>query len=395
MKIKSLLHVKLMTLFLFSCTIDANLNEDYKNKVKGMLNSVKDNQETANVDTSSNDKQNLPIADKVAAELQKQSKAAANKGLQNQPQAAQNPQIQALNFKADLSNLPNKNNQTSATRVALAPKQISTIQAVTNAPKSTNTFNTKSNGLPTFNLNYNFSQPNSSVVQTQTSSGRISKLQTLKNELIRTISEERNKTQNNFGLRETYDQFKMKDSAFDLLDVISNAQVYDRSYAPQLNSNTQEAENERNKFYAIMDFDQHKIEQFGSIMETLYKENQNHGLIKSLIISGLGIQISFELALEEIDKKIEIFNQNYLNTKINSFDFTNKLKDLKSKLNQILDERKEWSSQVDALIADANANSNLRDSNFLAEYIQNRYLDNMQNARQSVLDTYIRITELK
>lgn len=97
----------------------------------------------------------------------------------------------------------------------------------------------------------------------------------------------------------------MKDSAFELLDVISSAKVYDRSYAPQLNSNTPEAENERNKFYALMDFDQYKIEQFGSIMETLYNENQNHSLIRELMISGLGTQISFELALEEINKKLK------------------------------------------------------------------------------------------
>ncbi|MBB6208332.1 complement regulator-acquiring protein [Borreliella lanei] len=404
MKIKSLIHLKLLGLFLFSCTIDANLNEDYKNKVKGILNSTTDDQETTNVSTNSNAVKNMPIADKVAAELKKQSQAAKTAAAkpQNQPQAAtvaQNPKLQALSFSADLSNLPNKPTA-AATKIAL-PKQIMPIQAVTTVPQATRTFNSKNNGLPTFNLNYSFSQPtsqptNSSLaVQTTTSSGKISKLQTLKNELIRTISEEKNKTQNNFGFRETYDQFKMKDSAFDLLDVISNAQVYDRSYAPQLNSNTPEAENERNKFYAIMNFDQNKIEQFGSIMETLYNENQNHELIRELIISGLGIQISLELALEEINKKIEIFNQDYLNAKINSFDFTIKLKELKSTLNQILDEREKWSRQADALIANANSNSSLRDSKFLAEYIQNKHLDKMQNTRQSVLDTYIRITELK
>ncbi|MCR8909682.1 hypothetical protein CV657_04640 [Borreliella burgdorferi] len=410
MKIKPLIQLKLLGLFLFSCTIDANLNEDYKNKVKGILNKAADNQETTSADTNSNAAKNIPIADndKVAAELKKQSQAAKtvaaapNKGSQNQPQttpnkgsqnqqAAPSPQLQSLSFSADLSNLP----KTTAARAASPTKQRIPIQAVTTVPGNTRTFNSRNSGLPTFALNYSFSQPtrqqtNSSfAVQTTTSSG--SKLQTLKNELIRAISEEKNKTQNNFGFRETYDQFKMKDSAFELLDVISSAKVYDRSYAPQLNSNTPEAENERNKFYALMDFDQYKIEQFGSIMEALYNENQNHSLIRELMISGLGTQISFELALEEINKKIEIFNQDYLNAKINSFDFTMKLKELKSKLNQILDKRKEWSRQADGLIANASSNSSLSDSKSLAEYIKKRYLDNMQNARQSVLEAYISI----
>ncbi|WNY70071.1 complement regulator-acquiring protein [Borreliella andersonii] len=418
MKIKPLIHLKLLGLFLFSCTIDANLDKDYKNKVKGMLNSITDNQETANVNTSSNNKKNTTIADKVAEELQKQSQEAAktaaakglqnqpqvaqalqaaptaqNKGLQNQPQAAPNLGLQGLGFGVDLSNLP----KTTAASPLL--KQRIPVQAVTTVPSNTRTFNRVNTGMPNFASSYSFNQPTSQptnssfAVQTTTSSG--SKLQTLKNELIRIIYEEKNKSQNNFGFRETYDQFKMKDSAFDLLDVISGAKVYDRSYAPQLNSNTPDAENGRNKFYALMNFDQNKIEQFGSVMETLYNENQNHELIRELITSGLGIQISFELALEEINKKIDIFNQDYLNTKINSFDFTIKLKELKSKLNQILDEKNEWSKQADALIANASSNSNLSDSKSLAEYIQNRYLNNMQNARQSVLDTYIDITELK
>ncbi|WNY66382.1 complement regulator-acquiring protein (plasmid) [Borreliella andersonii] len=427
MKIKPLIHLKLLGLFLFSCTIDANLDKDYKNKVKGMLNSITDNQETANVNTSSNNKKNTTIADKVAEELQKQSQeatktavakglqnqpqaapasqnkelqnqpqaapASQNKELQNQPQAAPNLGLRGLSFGVDLSNLP----KTTAATPLL--KQRIPVQAVTTVPSNTRTFNRANPGMPNFASSYSFNQPTSQptnssfAVQTTTSSG--SKLQTLKNELIRIIYEEKNKSQNNFGFRETYDQFKMKDSAFDLLDVISGAKVYDRSYAPQLNSNTPDAENERNKFYALMNFDQNKIEQFGSVMETLYNENQNHELIRELITSGLGIQISFELALEEINKKIDIFNQDYLNTKINSFDFTIKLKELKSKLNQILDEKNEWSKQADALIANASSNSNLSDSKSLAEYIQNRYLNNMQNARQSVLDTYIDITELK
>lgn len=403
--------LKLLGLFLFSCTIDANLNEDYKSKVKGMLNRTTDDQETADVNTKSNTAKNIPIADTVAAELKKQEQAAAQataaKGLQNQTEAEQTLQLQSFGLKVDLSHLPKPTNTninlpqtkvvtTTAATVA-PPKQIKPIQVVKNVPKSTRTFNNKNSSIPTFALSYSFSQPTNSslAVQTTTSSGNSSKLQTLKNELIRTVSVEKNKTQNNFGFRETYDQFKMKDSAFELLDVISSAKVFDRSYAPQLNSNTPEAENERNKFYALMDFDQNKTEQFGSIMETLYNENQNHSLIRELIISGLGIQISLELALEEIDNKIKLFNQDYLNTKINSFDFTFKLKELKSKLNQILSKRDEWSRQADGLIANANSNSNLSDSKSLAEYIQNKYLDNMQNARQSVLETYISITELK
>ncbi|WKC87695.1 complement regulator-acquiring protein [Borreliella japonica] len=221
------------------------------------------------------------------------------------------------------------------------------------------------------------------------------KSQTSRNNLLRKISEEKNKIKNNNGFRETYDQFKMKDSAFALLDVISNISVFDRSYAPQLSSNTPEAENERNKFYAIMNFDQLKTTQFGSIMETLYKEDQNHSLIRSLIISGLGIQISFELALEELEKKIEILNQEFLNDKISSFNFDIKIKELESKLNTILTGKKEWSKQVEALISNASSNSSLKDSKSLAQYIKTKYLDKMQNARQSVLDLYISITEFK
>ncbi|MCD2349248.1 complement regulator-acquiring protein [Borreliella americana] len=401
MKIKPLIHLKLLGLFLLSCTIDAKLDEDYTNKVKGMLNSTTDDQETTNVNTSSDDKKNIPIANKVAAKLQKQSQAQQvakaqqaaqsiqNKGLQNQSQSTPNLKLQTLSFGTDLTT--NLSQTTTATML----KQRIPIQALTTVPGNTRTFNNKSNIMPTFALSYSqpTNQPTNSsfTVQTTTTSSR-SKLQTLKNELIITISEEKNKIQNNVGFIETYDQFKMKDSAFDLLDVISGAKVYDKSFAPQLNSNTPEAENERNKFYALMNFDQNKIKQFGSIMKTLYNENQNHELIRELMISGIGIQISFELALEEINKKIEIFNQDYLNAKINSFDFTNKLKELKSKLNQILEERKEWSRQADALIANTSSNSNLSDSKSLAEYIKKRYLDNMQNARQSVLEAYISIT---
>ncbi|WKC89540.1 complement regulator-acquiring protein (plasmid) [Borreliella finlandensis] len=400
MKIKPLIQLKLLGLFLFSCTIDANLNEDYKNKVKGMLNKTADDQETTSADTNSNAAKNIPIADKVAAELKKQSQAAKtvaaapNKGSQNQ-QAAPSPQLQNLNFSADLSNLP----KTTAARAATLTKQKTPIQAVTTVPGNTRTFNSRNSGLPTFALSSSFSQPtrqqtNSSfAVQTTTSSG--SKLQTLKNELIRTIAEEKNTTQNNFGFRETHDQFKMKDYVFDLIDVISSGKVYDRSYAPKLSSDTPEAENERKRFYALMDFDPSKIARFGSIMDLLYDEEQNHSLIRELMISGLGTQISFELALDEINKKIEIFNQDYLNTKINSFDFTMKLKELQSKLDQIVDEKDEWARHAFELINYADPNYYSGDSKSLAEYIQNNYLDKMQNARQSILETYISITELK
>ncbi len=208
MKIKPLIQLKLLGLFLFSCTIDANLNEDYKNKVKGILNKAADDQETTSADTNSNAAKNIPTADKVAAELKKQSQAAKtvaaapNKGSQNQPQttpnkgsqnqqAAPRPQLQSLSFSADLSNLP----KTTAARAASPTKQRIPIQAVTTVPGNTRTFNSRNSGLPTFALNYSFSQPtrqqtNSSfAVQTTTSSG--SKLQTLKNELIRAISEEK------------------------------------------------------------------------------------------------------------------------------------------------------------------------------------------------------------
>ncbi|MGF7101969.1 complement regulator-acquiring protein [Borreliella kurtenbachii] len=414
MKIKPLIHLKLLGLFLFSCTIDANLDEDYKSKVKGMLNRTKDDKETAAVNTKPNATKNIPIVDKVAAELKKQAQVAAkapaaqNKGLQNQPQVAKAPQQQTLSPRADLSNLSktiNKNTSiptagiTKTMNVSL-PIQRRTAQRGKAAPIATSTFSGINQKPAAFTLSYNLSQPTSQPIsssiaaQATTSSSRGSKLQALKNELIRRISEEKNTTQNNFGFIETYDQFKMKDSAFALLDVISSTKVFNRSYAPQLNSNTPEAENERNKFYALMDFDQNKTEQFGSIMETLYNENQNHSLIRELMISGLGIQISFELALDEINKKIEIFNEDYLNTKINSFDFTSKLNTLQSKLNQILDEKDEWSRQAEELIAYA-YNTNPSDSKSLAAYIQNNCLNKMQNARQSVLETYISITELK
>ncbi|WP_373538272.1 complement regulator-acquiring protein, partial [Borreliella afzelii] len=49
MKIKSLIHLKFIALFLSSCTIDANLNEDYKNKVEELLNSTTDDQTTIGI----------------------------------------------------------------------------------------------------------------------------------------------------------------------------------------------------------------------------------------------------------------------------------------------------------------------------------------------------------
>ncbi|WKC88623.1 complement regulator-acquiring protein (plasmid) [Borreliella japonica] len=68
---------------------------------------------------------------------------------------------------------------------------------------------------------------------------------------------------------------------------------------------------------------------------------------------------------------------------------------LESKLNTILTGKKEWSKQVEALISNASSNSSLKDSKSLAQDIKTKYLDKMQNARQSVLDLYISITEFK
>ncbi|AEL19611.1 borrelia PFam54 protein (plasmid) [Borreliella bissettiae DN127] len=418
MKIKPLIQLKLLGLFLFSCTIDANLNEDYNSKVKGMLNRTKDDKEKAAVNTNPNVAKNIPVVDKVAAELKKQEQvtakapAAKNKGLQNQPQVAKAARQQTLGFGADLSNLSKTTNintsiptagitKTKDVSLSTLPIIRRTTQKGKAAPKATSTFSGINHKPPAFTLSYTFSQPTSQptspsiAVQATTSSSGDSKLQELKNELIRTIAEEKNTTQNNFGFRETHDQFNMKDSVFELIDVISNGKVFDRSYAPKLSSNTPEAENERNRLYALMDFDPSKITRFGAIMDLLYDEEQNHSLIRELIISGLGTQISFELALDEINKKIEIFNQDYLNTKINSFDFTSKLNTLQSKLNQIVDEKDEWARHAFELINYADPNYYSGDSKSLAEYIQNNYIDKMQNARQSVLETYISITELK
>ncbi|MBB6031909.1 hypothetical protein HNR35_000912 [Borreliella spielmanii] len=415
MKIKSLIHLKFIALFLSSCTIDANLNEDYKNKVEELLNSTTNDQTTPGTKTNS-------------SALQLQTKTNTNKkaeqvaGLQNQP-LANGQNLHIVHHNANPANRANptgvikKNVQTKAQitppkQIAPTPTATATATATATVRKGTKTTTPKNFKKPqkyTFNYglgqstqtNFINQQNNTSMIfkQAQPSfiqtSSAISKSRESKNDLLRRISEEKNKIQNNNGFRETYDQFKMKDSAFELLDVISNISVFDRSYAPQLNSNTPEAENERNKFYAIMDFDQSKTTQFGSIMEILYKENQNHSLIRSLIISGLGIQISLEHALEELEKKIEIFNEKYSNNKITGFDFDTTMKEFELILNSILTERNEWSKQVDALIANANSNTSLNDSSTLAQYIQTRYLDKMENARQSVLDSYIRITEFK
>uniref|UniRef100_UPI00165E376B complement regulator-acquiring protein n=1 Tax=Borreliella bavariensis TaxID=664662 RepID=UPI00165E376B len=112
-------------------------------------------------------------------------------------------------------------------------------------------------------------------------------------------------------------------------------------------------------------------------------------------ISGLGIQISLEHSLEELGEKIEIFSQEYSNNRISRFDFDAKMKELDSKLNQILIERNEWSKQVDALITNVSSNTSLSDSNTLAQYIQNRYLDRMESSREAVLELCISITEFK
>ncbi|WP_210380972.1 complement regulator-acquiring protein, partial [Borreliella garinii] len=106
-------------------------------------------------------------------------------------------------------------------------------------------------------------------------------------------------------------------------------------------------------------------------------------LIRSLIISGLGIQVSLENALEEIEKKIESFNTEYLRTTINSYAFTDKLNELESKLNSILTEKKEWLNYADAIIANTSSNSRRSNPQSLGQYIENRYLDKMQDARQS------------
>ncbi|WP_210372244.1 complement regulator-acquiring protein, partial [Borreliella garinii] len=50
---------------------------------------------------------------------------------------------------------------------------------------------------------------------------------------------------------------------------------------------------------------------------------------------------------------------------------------------------------VDTLIANVNSNESLKNPQSLAQYIENRYLDKMQNARQTVLDLYLKITEFK
>lgn len=417
MKIKSLIPLKCIALFLFSCTIDANLNKDYKNKVEELLNSSTDDQAKISINTSSNatkNKTNIKVAGP-----QKNAQSGKNNNLQGLKPANQvNPRnpIQVANqagqagpaSQASLIASPAINVQ------ATPPKQIASAQAIQTVPNNTSTPKqsiikpqqytfSSSFSQPTSQTNFNNSQSNNVPTnyrhQTQPSfvapvySGN-SPLQKLKNNLLRRIAEEKNKTHNH-GFRETYDQFKMKNSAFTLLDVISNISVFDRGSAPQLSSNTPEAENERNRLYAMMDFDQAKTTKFGSIMDTLYQKDQNHSLIRSLIISGLGIQVSLENALEEIEKKIEIFNTEYLRTTINSYRFTDKLNELESKLNSILTEKKEWLNCADAIIANTSSNSNRNNPQSLGQYIENRYLDKMQDARQSALDLYVNITEIR
>uniref|UniRef100_UPI001AEF6D2A complement regulator-acquiring protein n=1 Tax=Borreliella garinii TaxID=29519 RepID=UPI001AEF6D2A len=328
--------------------------------------------------------------------------------------------LQGLNQANQANQVANSASQVASSTSPVAnvqatpPKQIASAQAIQTVPNNTSTNNqsiikpqqytsSSSSSQPTSQTNFNSSQSNNVPSdyrhQTQPSfvspvySGN-SPLQNLKNNLLRRIAEEKNKTHNH-GFRETYDQFKMKDSAFTLLDVISNISVFDRGFAPQLSSNTPEAENERNRLYAMMDFDQAKTTKFGSIMNILYQEDQNHSLIRSLIISGLGIQVSLENALEEIERKIESFNTQYLKTIINSYTFKDKLQELESKLNLILAEKKEWSNYADAIIANTNSNSRRSNPQSLGQYIENRYLDKMQDARQSALDLYIDITEIR
>ncbi|ACN52693.1 MULTISPECIES: complement regulator-acquiring protein [Borreliella] len=421
MKIKSLMHLKFIVLLLFSCTVDAHLNEDYKTKVEELLNNTTNDQATISINTKPNATQNSTNANKVT-NLQKQPQVANKQPqiLQNQASPASQANLEQLLKQVNSPQGSLKNGQ--AKIQVTPPKQIAPpaapTQSVKNVTKGTKTtiktpskriqklprqksaFNydlSQSTNYTNFSLQQNNNSPTTyDKVQLSFSQASLSNhSQTLKNKLIRKIFAEKTKTNNSNGFRETYDQFKMKDSAFDLLDVISNTLVYDRSYAPQLNSNTPEAENERYKFYAILNFDQSKTKKFGSIMEILYAENQNHNLIRSLIISGLGIQISFELALEEIEKKIELFTQELLNNTIDGFNFDIKMQELSFKLNEILAERKEWSKHVDTLIANVNSNESLKNPQSLAQYIENRYLDKMQNARQTVLDLYLKITEFK
>ncbi|WKC84947.1 complement regulator-acquiring protein [Borreliella lusitaniae] len=458
MNIKSLIRLKCaVALLLSSCTVDANLNEDYKNKVGELLKSTADGKETVSINTGSNTNKQ--------AELEKQTNLAKNKKLQipnhqanpiNLPKDSKNipkiklgvkpgkpapnataQQAKPLNPAASTSTpsrvkplKPAAPNATAQQARPLKPAANATQQAKPLKPAANattqqakplkpaptppkvkpssrgiiktsgkkngknalmNAFNQSTNqtNLQSNNSSLMFNQAQPSFVQAS------SKIQAAKDNLLRAISEQQNKIKNN-TFRETHNQFKMRDTAFTLLDVISNISSFNRGYAPQLSSNTQEAQNERNKFYAMMDFDQFKTEQFGSIMEILYQDNQNHDLIRSLIISGLGIEISFELALEELEKKLEIFNQEYLKSQINGFEFETKIKELDLKLNTILSKRKEWSRSVESLIANTSSNANLKDPSALAQYIQARnYSDNMQNAREAVLESYIRITELK
>ncbi|APQ15622.1 hypothetical protein BLA33_04560 (plasmid) [Borreliella garinii] len=405
MNIKSLIPLKCIALLLFSCTIDTNLNKDYKNKVEELLNSSTDDQAKISINTSSNATKNK--TNTKAAGLKKNTQPTKNNNLQGLNPANQANQVASSASPASQAS--------SATNVqATPPKQIASAQAIQTVPNNTSTPSqsiikpqqytfSSSFSQPTSQTNFNNSQSNNVPTnyrhQTQPSfvapvySGN-SPLQKLKNNLLRRIAEEKNKTHNH-GFRETYDQFKMKDSAFTLLDVISNISVFDRGFAPQLSSNTPEAENERNRLYAMMDFDQAKTTKFGSIMNILYQEDQNHSLIRSLIISGLGIQVSLENALEEIEKKIESFNTEYLRTTINSYAFTDKLNELESKLNSILTEKKEWLNYADAIIANTSSNSRRSNPQSLGQYIENRYLDKMQDARQSALDLYVNITEIR
>ncbi|WNY69172.1 complement regulator-acquiring protein [Borreliella lusitaniae] len=431
MNIKSLIRLKCaVALLLSSCTVDANLNEDYKNKVGELLKSTADGKEIVSINTGSNTNKQ--------AELEKQTNLAKNKKLQ-----IPNHQANPINLPKDSKNIPKIKlgvkpgkpaapNATAQQAKPLKPapnataQQAKPLKPAANAttqqakplkpaaptppkvkPSSKGIIKTsgKKNGknalMNAFNQSTNqtnLQSNNSSLMFNQTQPSFVqasSKIQAAKDNLLRAISGQQNKIKNN-TFRETHNQFKMRDTAFTLLDVISNISSFNRGYAPQLSSNTQEAQNERNKFYAMMDFDQFKTEQFGSIMEILYQDNQNHDLIRSLIISGLGIEISFELALEELEKKLEIFNQEYLKSQINGFEFETKIKELDLKLNTILSKRKEWSRSVESLIANTSSNANLKDPSALAQYIQARnYSDNMQNAREAVLESYIRITELK
>ncbi|WP_234924453.1 complement regulator-acquiring protein, partial [Borreliella garinii] len=59
------MHLKFIVLLLFSCTVDAHLNEDYKTKVEELLNNTTNDQATISINTKPNATQNSTNANKV------------------------------------------------------------------------------------------------------------------------------------------------------------------------------------------------------------------------------------------------------------------------------------------------------------------------------------------